>query len=219
MSTFVPTNHHLRDVLLFAFNSKKSAADAHRMLVETYGEAAISERTCREWFRRFKDGNFNVEDKERPGQVHKFEDAELMALLEEDACQTQQELAKSLGVTQQCISHRLQTLGMIQKVGNWVPHELIPRDIERRLCTCEQLLQRQKRKNFLHRIVTGDEKWIHYDNPKRRKSWGLPGHASTSQSKPNIHASKIMLCIWWDQLGVVYYELLSPSKTITGTVY
>ncbi|KAG5310817.1 MOS1T transposase, partial [Pseudoatta argentina] len=29
-----------------------------------------------------------------------------------------------------------------------------------------------------HRIVTGDEKWIHYDNPKRRKSWGKPGHAS-----------------------------------------
>ncbi|KAG5315673.1 MOS1T transposase, partial [Pseudoatta argentina] len=44
----------------------------------------------------------------------------------------------------------------------------------------ELLLQRQKRKDFLHRIVTGDEKWIHYDNPKRRKSWGKPGHASTS---------------------------------------
>jgi len=25
-----------------------------------------------------------------------------------------------------------------------------------------------------------------------------------------------MLCIWWDQLGVVYYELLKPSETITG---
>ncbi|KYN13012.1 hypothetical protein ALC57_14787, partial [Trachymyrmex cornetzi] len=29
-----------------------------------------------------------------------------------------------------------------------------------------------RRKGFLHRIVTGDEKWVHYDNPKRRKSWG-----------------------------------------------
>jgi len=26
--------------------------------------------------------------------------------------------------------------------------------------------------------VTGDEKWVHYDNPKRRKSWRVPGHAS-----------------------------------------
>ncbi|GBP05810.1 Mariner Mos1 transposase [Eumeta japonica] len=28
-----------------------------------------------------------------------------------------------------------------------------------------------------------------------------------------------MLCIWWDQLGVIYYELLNPSETITGTLY
>ena len=33
---------------------KKSAAETHRMLSNTYGEAAISERTCREWFQRFK---------------------------------------------------------------------------------------------------------------------------------------------------------------------
>jgi len=29
----------------------------------------------------------------------------------------------------------------------------------------------------------------------------------------------VMLCIWWDQLGVVYYELLKPSQTITGDLY
>ena len=28
-----------------------------------------------------------------------------------------------------------------------------------------------------------------------------------------------MLCIWWDQLGVVYYELLKPNETITGDLY
>jgi len=61
---------------------------------------------------------------------------------------------------------------MIQKQGNWVPYELKPRNVERRFFTCEMLLARHKRKGFLHRIVTGDEKWIHYDNLKKRKSWG-----------------------------------------------
>jgi len=54
--------------------------------------------------------------------------------------------------------------------GNWVPYELKPRNVKRRFFTCEMLLARHKRKSFLHRIVTGDEKWIHYDNPKKRKS-------------------------------------------------
>ncbi|KAG5318287.1 MOS1T transposase, partial [Pseudoatta argentina] len=38
---------------------------------------------------------------------------------------------------------------MIQKQGHWVPYELKPRDIERRFGTCELLLQRQRRKDFL----------------------------------------------------------------------
>ena len=28
-----------------------------------------------------------------------------------------------------------------------------------------------------------------------------------------------MLCIWWEQLGVVYYELLKPTEIITGDRY
>jgi len=60
---------------------------------------------------------------------------------------------------------------------------------------------------------------MYYDNPKRRKSWGLPGEPGPSTAKKNIHASKVMLCIWWDQKGVIYYELLKPSETITGDRY
>ena len=134
--------------------------------------AAISERTCHEWFQRFKNGDFDVEDRHSGGREKVFEDAELEVLLEQDSCQNQEELARSLGVTQQAISKRLKAMGMVQKQGNWVPYELKPRDVERRLFACEQLLERQKRKGFLDRTVTGDEKWVHYDNPKRRKLWG-----------------------------------------------
>ena len=28
-----------------------------------------------------------------------------------------------------------------------------------------------------------------------------------------------MLCIWWNQLGVVYYQLLQPYESITGARY
>ncbi|GFW86871.1 mariner Mos1 transposase [Trichonephila clavipes] len=62
MSAYEPNFRHLREVLIFCFNMKKSAAEAHRMLSNTYGEASISERTCREWFQRFKNGDFDVED-------------------------------------------------------------------------------------------------------------------------------------------------------------
>ena len=140
------------------FDMKESAVETHRMLSNTYDEAAISERTCREWFQRFKNGDFDVEDRHSGGREKVFEDAELEALLDQDSYQNQEELARLLGVTQQAISKRFKVMRMIQKQGNWVPYELKPRDVERRLFACEQLLERQRRKGFLHRIVTGDEK-------------------------------------------------------------
>ena len=93
----------LRGVLLHCFNMKKTAAGSHRILVEVYGEHALAERTCQKWFARFKSGDFGLEDEERPGQPKKFEDEELEALLDEDCCQTQEELAESLRFTQAAI--------------------------------------------------------------------------------------------------------------------
>ncbi|XP_018307241.1 uncharacterized protein [Mycetomoellerius zeteki] len=62
MSDFVPNNRHMREVLIFFFHSKKTAAEAHRELQKVYGDAALSETTCRDWFRRFKDDDFDVDD-------------------------------------------------------------------------------------------------------------------------------------------------------------
>ena len=138
MSDFVPNNRHLREVLIFLFHSKKTATE-HRELQKVYGDAALSETTCRDWFRRFKDGDFDVDDRPREGRPKTFEDAELEALLDEDPCQTQEQLASALGVTRQAISKRLHALGMIQKQGTWIPYDLKPRDVERRFFACEQL--------------------------------------------------------------------------------
>ena len=53
MSSFEPNKRHLRKFLIYFFNLKKSAAEAHRLLVKAYGDAALSERSCRE-FQKFK---------------------------------------------------------------------------------------------------------------------------------------------------------------------
>ena len=87
--------------MTFFFYSKKTADYAHRELQTVYGDAALSETTCRDWFRRFKDGDFYVVDRPREGSLKTFEDAELEALLDEDPCQMQEELSSALGVTRQ----------------------------------------------------------------------------------------------------------------------
>ena len=82
----------------------------------------------------------------------------------------------------------------------------------------EMLLERHKKRSFLHRIVTGDENSIHY-NPKPKKPYVKPGQPAKSTAKPNIHGAKVMLCIWRGQKGVLYYELLKLGETINGEHY
>jgi len=74
MSSFESNKRHL--LLIYFFNLKKSATEAHRLLVEAYNDAALSERSFREWFQKFKNDEFDVEDKEHSGRPKVYEDAE-----------------------------------------------------------------------------------------------------------------------------------------------
>ena len=219
MSNIKPNKEHLRHVMIFLFNQKKKASECHRILVETYGDLAPTVKTCERWFQSFKRGDFDVTDKKRENRPKKFEDVELQSLLDEDNTQTQQMMAEQLNVTRQAISDRLRAMGKIQKVGKWVPHELNERQMEKRKTVCEMLLLRHERKGFLHRVVTGDEKLIYFQNPKRKQSWVTPGQPSTSSARPDRFGKKTMLCVWWDQKGVVYYELLKPGETVNTDRY
>lgn len=121
MSNFVPSKQHLREVLIYLFHAKEKVTEAHQLLTEAYPDYNIDLRMCHRWLACFKTGDFDIEDNEHPGQVKKFRDEELEALLDEDPAQMQDELAKTLGVTRQAIAYRFKAMGMSRKVGYWVP--------------------------------------------------------------------------------------------------
>ncbi|GFS71224.1 mariner Mos1 transposase [Trichonephila clavipes] len=125
----------------------------------------------------------------------------------------QEYLAEQLNVDQSTVSRRLKAMGKIIKVGRWVPHELTDRQQENRKIVCEMLLARYKRKSYIHRTVTSDEKWIYFENLKCNRSYVDPGQPSKSTARPNRFGRKTILFIFWDKEGLIYYELLKPGET------
>jgi len=75
-----------REFYCIIFYLKKSAAEAYRIFIHTYGDCALSETIFTDWFRHSKNYDFDVEDKERSGALKKFEDEELKAFMKVHVC-------------------------------------------------------------------------------------------------------------------------------------
>ena len=72
--------------------------------------------------------------------------------------------------------------------------------------------------SFLHRIITGDEKWIYFKNPKCNRSYVDPGQPAELTPRQNCFGKKTTHCVFWDQCGVIWYNL-KPAETVTGERY
>ena len=76
--------------------------------------------------------------------------------------------------------------------------------------------------DFLDRLITQDETWVHYHEPETKvqsKQWKHldSPHPKTACVQPSV--GKVMLPIFWDQHGVVMMDFLAQGTTITGTYY
>ena len=59
---------HLGHCILFAFQLNKNPAEATEMICSALGEGAMTHKTSKKWFQRFRNGDFDLHDRERSGQ-------------------------------------------------------------------------------------------------------------------------------------------------------
>ena len=176
-----PSKEHIRHILLFFLNKGKNASETVREIECVYGQGIISDSQCRRWFVKFRNGNTDLNDEQRSGRPEELEIDVLKTTIESNPTTTVRELAIELNVSHTTIHRHLKTLGMVIKLGKWVPHKLTAINLNQRINTCTSLLSRLNQKPFLNKIVTEDEKWVLYNNIKRRHQWLKPEQTPTTQ--------------------------------------
>ena len=177
----------------------------------------MTERQCQNWFAKFRSGNFNLEDAPRPGRPLEADVDKIKSLVDANRRITTREIAERLNLSNATVHKHMKRLGLISKLDIWVPHVLTERNLLRRINDCDTLIRRQRNDPFLKRIVTGDEKWVVYNNVKRKRSWSKKDTPAQTTSKLDIHQKKVMLFVWWDFNRIVYFELLPDNTTINDT--
>ena len=92
-----------------------------------------------------------------------------------------------------------------------------------RASVCSALLKRFRSKDdFLLRLVTVDETWVHYYKPENKaqsRQWVGPGSPRPKKFKTQPSAGKVMVTVFWDANGVIMLDFLPKRSTITGVHY
>ena len=170
-------------------------------------------------FFSFFSGDFDLKDAPRSGRPTEVDDDKIKAIVENNRCSTTREIAEKLNISQTCVERHLKQLDYVNKLDIWVLHKLNEIQLTKRILICDSLLKRNETDPFLKRTLTGDEKWVVYDNVVRERSWSKRDEPAQSTSEGDIHQKKVMLCVWWDFKGIVYFELLPRNQTINSNVY
>ena len=84
---------HFRHILLFYFRKGKNASQAHKKVCAVYGDEALKERQCQNWFSKFRSGDFSPKDKKRSGRPVEVDDALIKAIIDSDRHSTTREIA------------------------------------------------------------------------------------------------------------------------------
>lgn len=209
----------LRSCMLYDFKSGLKVTESAHRINNAFGANTVSERTIREWFSRFRAGDYNLQDQPRSGRPSELNVDRLRQLVLADPQQTTRDIGETLGVSNSTVFEHLRAIGFVSKLSKWVPHQLTDVQRQRRCDAALTLLSFKPHQNWLSSIVTGDEKWILYVNVVRRRSWCAPGDTPQATAKPGLHPEKVMLSVWWDCKGIIMFELLPTNTTITAELY
>ncbi|KAL6419693.1 hypothetical protein ACFW04_014569 [Cataglyphis niger] len=129
---------HFRHLMLFFYRKGKNATQAANKI---------------SWFARFKAGDFNLEDQERPDRPSITDEDQIKTLIENNLRYMTRKLAEMLNMSKSTIHEHFKNL-------------------MDRISICDSLYKRNEETPFLKQVVTGDKKWIIYNNVKRKRSWG-----------------------------------------------
>ena len=135
-----------------------------------------------------------------------------------------EEIAQAFGNSHGSVSTIIHDrLGMRKLTACWVPKSHSDEEMSTRAPVCSTLLKGFRSKDdFLLRLVTVDEAWVHYYEPENKaqsRQWVGPGSPRPKKFRTQSSACKVMATVLWDAKGDIMFNFLPKRSTITGLYY
>ena len=211
-----------RAVIRYLYLKGKTGKEIHGELADVYGSSYAQVKF---WVEEFKRSRTSLEDEARSGHPLDATDKEMCKkvrdLVYSDRRIQVEEIAQALGISHGSVSTILHDcLGMRKLTACLVPKSLTDEQMATRASVCSVLLKCFRSKDdFLLRLVTVEETWVHYYEPENKAQWVGLGSSRPKKFKTQPSAGKGMATVFWDAKGVIMLDFLPKRSTITGVYY
>jgi hypothetical protein len=152
-----------RHIMKFLFMDGRKYKAIHTELSWIFEGHAASVDICKYWCRKFKAGDFSMDDRVRPGRLPIELSGAIMDLLSDEPFLSARVLAVRLSSTHQTIKGVLVSdLGMRKFVRRWIPHDLSESNRRERVIKANLLLEElwTDEGNEFANTMIGDETWF-----------------------------------------------------------
>ena len=225
----VCTEEEQRAVVRFLWSENVSGAEIHRRLQTQYGNNnCMSRRSVYEWIEKFKDGRTSVKHQEGAGRPRTSTGLENVDRAKDMILQNRrikvEEVATDLEISHGS-AHEIihDVLGFRKVCARWVPKKLTDVHKTNRVNICQRHLNRHASEpEFMERVITGDETWIHHYEPESKRNsmtWKHPDSPVPKKFKTKPSVGEILLTVFRDCRGPLIEHYLERGSTVTSHSY
>ena len=144
----------LRNTMYYCWKRNMNGLNMSKEINEALGECTVNKRTCQRWIKKFKQGNFILDDKNRSGRpsIDVDFDGAIIDYLKTYPRASSVEIAAAMGHSQSTIWKYLKKIGLRNVCCKWVPHALSDGNKQTRIRICNELLAKFAADNFIPRL-------------------------------------------------------------------
>jgi [histone H3]-lysine36 N-dimethyltransferase SETMAR len=219
----------IRAIIYYEWKQTKNAIKIHEKINDVLGDNTVGYSTITKWICEFKRGRESLEGEHSGGQKQTMTTPENAVIVEDiiraDPSITYHELEERTGIPRTSLQRICERqLGVRKRLCRFVPHRLTndQKDLRVEICRKNLNLWKKGRSNVIDKIVTGDEVYLYYYEPKlsrESKIFVFEDEVPPDVVKKEKTIRKVLYAVFFNTSGLVEAVKLEGQRSVTALWY